>query len=52
MLIKQALRRCLIIGQSVLGRKEKNNTYTGILGLLQAKKVDLFLKGGWPPIER
>lgn len=38
-------RRCRIIGRLGLGVKHENGTYSDILGLLQSKKVDVYLKG-------
>lgn len=45
MLIKKELRKCLIIGQQYLGSRLDNGTYTGVLGILQRKEADLYLKG-------
>ena len=45
MLIKKELRRCQIIGRQYLGSSLPNGSYTGVLGMLQNKEVDIYLKG-------
>ena len=46
MLIKKSLRKCRILGSMEIGTKMANSSsYTGVLGMLQAKTVDLYLRG-------
>ena len=45
LLVRKELRKCSIIGHREMGVKLDNGTYTGVLGLLQRKKADLYMKG-------